>query len=187
MTIEDDIAFLERVPILRRLGAPALAHPRHRRRKPRRRARAGPVHLPATPPTAPMSCSTARSACSRPRAKRSEVIAGPGTLLGESALLAETRGRPPRRRARRRPCCAFRARCSGKCSRAIPEAAHRLRELIAARTDQWAREMENVRARARRARRRSRRLKRANSKPRASPSPARGRTAARRRDSPWRP
>ena len=33
MTIEDDIAFLEQVPILRRLGAPRVAHPRHRRRK----------------------------------------------------------------------------------------------------------------------------------------------------------
>jgi hypothetical protein len=27
-----------------------------------------------------------------------------------------------------------------------PEAAHRLRDLIAARTDQWARDIENVRA-----------------------------------------
>ena len=75
-----------------------------------------------------------------------EIVAGTGTLLGESALFAETR----------RPATATAREVSSvmRISRSMflrmlegyPAAAQRLRDLIASRADQWAREMDNVRA-----------------------------------------
>jgi CRP-like cAMP-binding protein len=74
-----------------------------------------------------------------------KIIAGPGTLLGESALLAETL-RPATATARE-PAAVLRISRTmfRKMLEGYPEAAHRLRELIAERADQWARDMENVR------------------------------------------
>ena len=100
MTIEDDIAFLERVPILRRLGAPALAHPRDRRGKPI--PHAGQLLFAAGDP-ADCGYIVQRGSfelCSRPRDREDEAVVGPGTLLGESALLPKRCGRRPRRRAK---------------------------------------------------------------------------------------
>ena len=80
------------------------------------------------------------------RAGQNEVIAGPGTLIGEAALLSETQ-RPATATARedstvmRLPRAMFLKMLEG-----YPEAARRLREVIAARADQWGREIENVRA-----------------------------------------
>ena len=80
------------------------------------------------------------------RAGGSEIVAGPGTLLGESALLAETR-RPATATAREDSIVLRISRAMFlKMLESYPEAAQRLRELIASRADQWAREMENVRA-----------------------------------------
>ena len=73
-------------------------------------------------------------------------MVGPGTLLGEAALLAETQ-RPATATAReastvlRVPRAMFLKMLEG-----YPDAAQRLREIIAARADEWARDMENVRA-----------------------------------------
>ena len=75
-----------------------------------------------------------------------EVVAGPGTLLGESALLAETK-RPATAVAREESTVLRISRAMFlKILEGYPDAAERLREVIAARADEWARDMENVRA-----------------------------------------
>jgi len=79
------------------------------------------------------------------RSGEPEVIAGPGTLLGESALLAETR-RPATATARESATVMRISRAMFlRMLEGYPDAAHRLREMLASRADQWAREMENVR------------------------------------------
>jgi CRP-like cAMP-binding protein len=145
MTIEDDIAFLERVPVLRRLGAPALRILAIGAES--REFDAGEVLFNAGEMADGAYVVQHGSFSLRPaHAGEAEVVAGPGALLGESALLAETR----------RPATAVACEASVvmRISRAMfvkmlegyPDAAKRLRELIAARTDQWARDIENVRA-----------------------------------------
>ena len=145
MTIEDEIAFLEQVPILRRLGDGAL------------RSLAIAAETYSMQPgevlfTAGEAADGAYivqrgSVTLQPeRPGESEIVAGPGTLLGESALLAETR-RPA-------TATALEACTVLRISRAMflkildsyPDAALRLREVISARSDQWTREIESVRA-----------------------------------------
>jgi CRP-like cAMP-binding protein len=145
MTIEDDIAFLERIPILRRLGAPALrilaigAESYH----------VGPGQVLFTAgDTAEGAYVVQRGlfTLQPERAAEAEVLAGPGTLLGESALLAETQ-RPATATAREDSMVLRISRAMFlKMLEGYPDAAQRLREVIAARTDQWERDMENVRA-----------------------------------------
>ena len=67
-------------------------------------------------------------------------------MLGESALLAETL-RPATVTAREDSTVLRISRAMFlKMLESYPDAAQRLRELIVSRADQWAREMENVRA-----------------------------------------
>jgi len=67
-------------------------------------------------------------------------------LLGEAALLAQSQ-RPATAVAREDAVILRISRTMFlRMLDSYPEAAQRLRELIAARADQWAREMENVRA-----------------------------------------
>ena len=75
-----------------------------------------------------------------------EIVAGPGTLLGESALLGGNHAAGDGHRARAIPVLRISRAMFLKMLEGYPDAAHRLREVIAARADQWAREMENVRA-----------------------------------------
>jgi CRP-like cAMP-binding protein len=145
MTVEDDIAFLERVPILRRLGGGAL--------------RILAIGAESYAVEAGQLLFTAGDAADcayivqqgsfvlKPeRPGDSEVIAEPGTLLGETALLAETR-RPATATAREDAVVLRVSRAMFlKMLESYPDAAQRLRELIASRAEQWAREMENVRA-----------------------------------------
>jgi CRP-like cAMP-binding protein len=143
MTIEDEIAFLARVPTFDRLGDGAL------------RSLAIAAETYSVQPgevvftvgeTADGALIVARGTLSLNTERGDEILAGPGTLLGESALLTETK-RPATATARE-ACTLLRL------SRAVflkvldsyPDAAHRLRDLYAARTDQWARDLENVRA-----------------------------------------
>ncbi len=82
----------------------------------------------------------------QPDAERgAEMIAGPGTLLGELALLTETK-RPATATARE-PSTVIRISRALflKMLEGFPDAAYRLRDLIASRTDQWTREMQNIR------------------------------------------
>ena len=144
MTIEDDIAFLERVPILRRVGGIALrilaigAESIH--------MQAGRVLFTAGD-AADGAYIIRNGSCSlKPPGGAGEVIAGPGTLLGEAALLTETQ-RPATATARESATLMRISRAMFlKILESDPEAAQRVRELIASRTDQWARDVENVRA-----------------------------------------
>ncbi len=145
MTIEDDIAFLERVPILRRLGAGAL------------RILAISTESYTVEEGQVLFSSGDAADCAyivqdgsfslnSGRINEPELIAEPGTLLGEAALLAETTR--PATAIAREPSLVLRISRAMflKMLDSFPDAAVRLREVIAARADQWAREMENVRA-----------------------------------------
>jgi CRP-like cAMP-binding protein len=145
MTIEDDIAFLERVPILRRLGAGAL-----------RILAIGSESYTVEEGQILFNIGDAADCAyvvqqgsfslNSGRPNEPEMIAGVSALLGESALLAET-VRPVTAIARE-PSLVLRISRAMflKMLESFPEAAQRLRELIAARADPWARDMENVRA-----------------------------------------
>jgi CRP-like cAMP-binding protein len=144
MTIEDDIGFLERVPTLRLLGRGALrilaigAESRY--------IQTGQVLFTAGEDADGGYVIQAGSFSLKPdTARGDEIVAGPGTLLGEAALLAETR----------RPATATALEPSTviRISRALflkmlegfPDAAYRLRDLVASRADQWTREIQNLR------------------------------------------
>ena len=79
------------------------------------------------------------------RANDADLVAEPGSLLGEGALLVQSQ--------RSGTAIAREDAVVLRISRTMflrmldsyPEAAQRLRELLASRADQWAREMENVR------------------------------------------
>ena len=144
MTIEDDIAFLERVPIFRRLGAGGLrilaigteSYSLH-----------GGEVLFTQGETADGGYVIQRGSfvLSTDQGKAAEIVAGPGTLLGETALLTETK-RPATARAREDATVLRISRSMfTRMLEGFPDAAARLRELFASRTDQWAREIENVR------------------------------------------
>jgi CRP-like cAMP-binding protein len=145
MTIEDDIAYLERIPLLRRLGAGAL----------RILAigvesydvQAGQVLFTAGETADGAYIVKQGSFGLKPeKTGEAEVVAGPGTLLGESALFAETR-RPATATAREGSTVMRISRSMFvRMLEGYPDAAQRLRELIASRSDQWTREIENVRA-----------------------------------------
>jgi CRP-like cAMP-binding protein len=143
MTIEDEIAFLERIPTLRWLGPPALRilaiGSEGYRLEP------GQILFTAGDAADCAYAVQEGSFILKPEHGEGEVVAGPGTLLGESALLAET-NRPATATARE-PSSVLRISRTmfRKMLEGYPEAAHRLRDLIAARADQWARDMENVR------------------------------------------
>jgi CRP-like cAMP-binding protein len=142
MTIEDEIAFLERVPFLHRLGGGAL------------RSLAIAAETVAMRPgevlfTAGESADCAfvvqRGAVALKPKRGEEIVAGPGALLGESALLTQT-NRPATATAQE-PAIVLRISRSTflKVLDSYPDAAQRLRELVSARADQWTREIENVR------------------------------------------
>lgn len=154
MTVEDEIAFLERVPTLRRLGGGAL----------RSLAIAAEALSLQQGEVLFTAGDTADSAyvvqhgsfvleSGQPREDGGEVVAGPGTLLGETALLAATK-RPATATAQEPSRVLRIARGTFlKILDSYPDAAARLRDLLASRADQWAREMDNIRAALARARR----------------------------------
>jgi CRP-like cAMP-binding protein len=150
MTIDDEIAFLQQVTILRRLGDGALRSLAIAAET--YSVRAGEV-LFTVGEQADGAYVIQQGSVNLKTESGSEVVAGAGTLLGESALFAETR-RPATATARE-VCKVMRIPRSTflKILDSYPDAAQRLRELIASRTDQWAREMENVRAALARGRR----------------------------------
>ena len=144
MSIEDDIVFIERVPTLRTLGRDALrilaigAESRY--------VHKGEVLFLAGEPA---DCGYVIQEGSFQLATASklaaDVIVGPGTLLGELALIAETK-RPATATASE-PSTVIRISRSLflKMLEGYPETALKLRDALFARTDQWTREMENVR------------------------------------------
>lgn len=145
MTLEDDIAFLQQVPILHRVGVDAL--------------RILAIGAESYSVAADQVLFTAGDVADcayviqqgsftlKPqRQGDAEMIAEPGTLLGETALLAET-VRPATAVAREQAAVLRISRAMFvKMLESSPEAAQRVRDMIASRADQWAREMENIRA-----------------------------------------
>jgi len=143
MSIEDEIAFLESVPILRRLGNGAL----------RSLAIAAETYsmqpgevLFSAEEVADGAYIVQQGAVTLKPVHGPEIVAGPGTLLGESALLAEIK-RPATATAREPAKLMRISRATFlKVLDSYPDAAQQLRDLLASRSDQWAREMANIRA-----------------------------------------
>jgi CRP-like cAMP-binding protein len=145
VSIEDDIAFFERVPTLRLLGRTALrilaigAESRY--------VHDGEVLFNAGDAT---DCGyVIQEGSFSLKAgdwSGAELVAGPGTLLGEVALVAETKR--PATAIAREPSTVIRISRSLflKMLEGYPDAAVQLREQIAARSDQSIREIRNVRA-----------------------------------------
>jgi CRP-like cAMP-binding protein len=143
MSTEDEIALLERLPVLRPLGAGAL------------RSLAIAAEILSMRPdevlftageTADAAYIVEQGSLTLKPEYGDELIAGPGALLGEVALFAETR-RPATATARESTTMMRISRTTFlKVLDSYPDAARRLRELIASRTDQWANEMETIRA-----------------------------------------
>jgi len=146
MSIEDDIAFFERIPTLGLLGRAALrilaigAENRY--------VHGGEVLFQAGD-SADCGYLVQEGSFGLTRAAvdsgGEEIIAGPGTLLGELALLTETL-RPATATARE-PSSVIRISRNLflKVLEGYPDAAKRLRDTLSMRTDQWSREVQNVR------------------------------------------
>lgn len=146
MTIEDDIAFFEQVPTLNMLGRAALrilaigAESRY--------VHPGEVLFNAGDPA---DCGFVVqegvfSLTMRPSEAGESVVVGRGTLMGELALLTETT-RPVTATAKepstvlRIPRMLFLKMLEG-----YPDAAEKLRDIIATRADQSTREIYGVRS-----------------------------------------
>jgi CRP-like cAMP-binding protein len=145
MSIESDIAFLEQVPFLRRLGAGALRILAIGAEN--YSVAAGQVLFTAGDAADCAYIVQQGSFELRPQPPAdNEIVAAPGTLLGESALFAAT-VRPATATAREDAIVMRISRTMFmKMLESLPDVALGLRELLASRADQWAREMENVRA-----------------------------------------
>ena len=118
MTIEDDIAFLSQVPVLRRLGAPALrilaigaeAYS----------VEAGQV-LFAAGDAADCAYVVQQGSfqLTPERASDADLVAGPGACSAKAPCWCNRSGPPRRSRARMPSCCASRAPCFCGCWTAI--------------------------------------------------------------------
>jgi CRP-like cAMP-binding protein len=143
VSIEDDIAFLERVPTLRLLGRTALrilaigAESRY-------------IHDGETLFTAGESADCGyvvqEGSFDLHTDPAAEIVIGPGALLGELALIAATQR--PATAVAREPSTVLRISRSLflKMLDGYPDAAVKLREQIAARADGSMRDLRNVRA-----------------------------------------
>ena len=144
MSIEDDIAAFERVPILRLLGRGALrilaigAETRY--------IHDGEVLFSAGEKADAGFVIQEGSFTLTPGTDGADATTGPGTLLGEIALLKETL-RPVTATAAE-PATVIRISRSLflKMLEGFPDAAERLREAMEARADEAAREIQSVRS-----------------------------------------
>ncbi len=145
MTIEDDIIFLEKVPTFGILGRAALrilaigAESRY--------VHAGEVLFQAGEAAdAGYVIQEGSFSVKDDKAGEANAVLGPGTLLGELALLTETK-RPVTATARE-PSTVIRISRSLflKMLEGYPDAAQRMRDAMMARADQTSREIVNIRA-----------------------------------------
>jgi CRP-like cAMP-binding protein len=144
MTIEDDIAFLERVPLLKRLGTNALRILAIGTES--YSVQAGEVLFsPGDGADCAYIVQQGSFTLQPDRPGESETIAESGALLGETALIVESQ--------RLEAAIAREESIVLRISRAMflkmlesnPEAAQRLREMFAARAEQSARDIEKIR------------------------------------------
>ncbi len=146
MTLEEDIAFLQRVPTLGVLGEAALRILAIGSES--RTIEEGEVLFHAGEPAQSGYVIQEGSLALRPPSPQSaeDVVVGPGSLVGELALLTET-NRPATATALeyatliRIPRSLFR-----KILESYPDAARRLRDHMANRAEETAREFSRVRA-----------------------------------------
>jgi CRP-like cAMP-binding protein len=145
MTIEDDIVFLEKVPTFGVLGRAALrilaigAESRY--------VHEGEVLFHAGEAAdAGYVVQEGSFSLKGDKAGEANTVLGPGTLLGELALLTETK-RPVTATARE-PSTVIRISRSLflKMLEGYPDAAQRMRDAMMARADQTSREIINIRA-----------------------------------------
>jgi CRP-like cAMP-binding protein len=145
MTIDDDIAFLERVPMLQRLGTSAL------------RIIAIGAESYSVEAEQVLFAAGDGADCAyvvqhgsfvvKPEAANGiESIAEPASLLGESALLIETPWRATATAREDSIVLRISRAMFLKMLETDPEAAQRLRTLFASRADQLARDFEKVHA-----------------------------------------
>ena len=147
MTIEEDIILFERVPTLNLLGRDALRILAIGSES--RFVHAGEVLFfagDAADSAYVVQEGSFGLVAHRAEGETQEVRAGRGALLGELAMITPTK--------RLNTATALEPSTVIRISRGFflkmlegyPEAARKLRDAIAARTDQWTREIENVRA-----------------------------------------
>jgi CRP-like cAMP-binding protein len=144
MTIEEEILFFDRIHIFHQLGLAALRILAISAES--QNVSAGYVLFTAGEAADCAYVIRRGSLSLHPeRADDAEVVAGPGTLLGETALLIETR-RPATARAREDSTVLRISRSMFlRMLEGYPEAAEKLRRLFVARADQWGRDIANVR------------------------------------------
>jgi CRP-like cAMP-binding protein len=146
MTIEDDIAFLEGVPQFKRLGTSALRILAIGTESYSVR-RDEVLFSPGESADCAYVVQQGSFTLTPERPDEPESIAEPGALLGESALLVESR-RLETATAREESIVLRISRAMFlKMLESNPEAAQRLREMFAARAEQSARDMEKIRER----------------------------------------
>ena len=147
MTIEDDIAFFERVPTLNLLGRPALrilaigsesrfVHP-------------GEVLFRAGDAADSAYVIQEGSFGLVPRraeGEAEEVVARRGALLGELAMITPTKRLATATALEPSTVIRIARGLFLKMLEGYPDTALKLRDAIASRSDQWTREMQNVRA-----------------------------------------
>ena len=146
MTIEDDVAFLERVPLLKRLGTSALRILAIGTES--YSVQTGEVLFsPGDDADCAYVIQQGSFTLQPDRPGESETIVESGALLGETALIVESQ--------RLETAIAREESIVLRISRAMflkmlesnPEAAQRLREMFAARAEQSARDIEKIRER----------------------------------------
>jgi CRP-like cAMP-binding protein len=143
MTIEDDIAFFERVPTLGLIGRTALriiaigSESKY--------VHSGEVLFAAGDEADCGYVIQEGSFDLKTDGGAPDQVAGPGTLLGELAMMTDTVRSTTA--IAREPSTVVRISRSLflKMLEGYPDAARRLRDAMAVRADQWAREMESVR------------------------------------------
>jgi CRP-like cAMP-binding protein len=144
MTIEDDIAFLERVPLLKRLGTNALRILAIGTES--YSVEAGEVLFsPGEGADCAYVVQQGSFTVQPDQPSEPETIAGSGTLLGETALIVESQ-RLETATAREESTVLRLSRAMFlKMLESNPEAAQRLREMFAARAEQSAQDIEKIR------------------------------------------
>jgi CRP-like cAMP-binding protein len=144
MTIEDDIAFLERVPLLKRLGTNALRILAIGTES--YSVEAGEVLFsPGEGADCAYVVQQGSFTVQPDQPSEPETIAGSGTLLGETALIVESQ-RLETATAREESIVLRLSRAMFlKMLESNPEAAERLREVFAARAEQSAQDIEKIR------------------------------------------
>jgi CRP-like cAMP-binding protein len=144
MSIEDDIALLERVPLLRLLGKPALRMIAIGADQ--REIAAGDFLFhegDISDSGYVVQRGNVRVAQEGDEARA--VLAGPGVLVGESALIVEGPRRANAEALERTSCLCIPRKLFHKILESDPDAALRLRDAIAARTNAAAKEFSAVR------------------------------------------